>query len=156
MTNDAQAFSIRPARPGDLDQVIAIDERVTGIAKRAYWRDLHERYTTRQPEERFFYVAQSTAPHERGRILGFIIGEVRAWEFGSEPCGWVFAISVDPEARQEGIGEALLEAITESFRRIGVRTLRTVIARDNHLLMSFFRSEGMRAGPYLQLEKELD
>jgi hypothetical protein len=37
-----------------------------------------------------------------------------------------------------------------------VRTVRTMIARDNHPLMSFFRSEGMTTGPYLQLENELD
>jgi hypothetical protein len=31
-----------------------------------------------------------------------------------------------------------------------------MVARDNHLHMTFFRSEGMMAGPYIQLEKDLD
>ena len=34
--------------------------------------------------------------------------------------------------------------------------MRTMMARDNHLLMSFFRSQGMMAGPYIELEKALD
>jgi hypothetical protein len=31
-----------------------------------------------------------------------------------------------------------------------------MISRKNHELLSFFRSEGLTAGPYLQLEKELN
>ena len=36
--------SIRPARPGDLAAVTAIDARVTGLAKPAYWRGIFRRY----------------------------------------------------------------------------------------------------------------
>ncbi|MGI9412429.1 MAG: GNAT family N-acetyltransferase [Hyphomicrobiales bacterium] len=141
---------IRPAQDRDLDQVIALDERITGINKRDYIADLFERYRTRRPEQRFFYVAENA-----GRVIGFVVGEIRAWEFGSEPCGWVFAISVDPELREDGVGAGLLDRISESFRDAGVSRLRTMISRNNHLLMAFFRSRGMIAGPYLQLEKDL-
>ena len=143
-------FAIRPVEANDLDQVIALDERVTGISKRDYINDLFERYRTRRPDQRFFYVAENA-----GRVSGFVIGEIRAWEFGSEPCGWVFAISVDPDLREDGVGAALLDRISARFREAGVTRLRTMISRNNHLLMSFFRSRGMMAGPYLQLEKDL-
>jgi hypothetical protein len=33
--------------------------------------------------------------------------------------------------------------------------MRTMVARDNQLHLLFFRGEGMKAGPYIQLEKEL-
>ena len=36
------------------------------------------------------------------------------------------------------------------------RAMRTMVARDNRLHLLFFRGEGMMAGPYIQLEKELD
>ena len=39
-----------------------------------------------------------------GRVCGFVIGEVRDWEFGAPPCGWLFAIDVMPSARQGGVG----------------------------------------------------
>lgn len=154
MTEQVAHVAIRKAEKGDLDQVIALDERVTGINKRDYINDLFKRYRTRRPEQRFFYVANSSAD-SGGRVIGFVIGEVRAWEFGSEPCGWVFAISVDPDAREDGVGAALLDTISESFVQAGVQRLRTMISRNNHLLMSFFRSRGMMAGPYLQLEMDL-
>jgi ribosomal protein S18 acetylase RimI-like enzyme len=145
---------IRPAEAADLAQVIALDERITRVAKAGYWHDLHARYQTRGSGEGFFFVAER-AQTEGRQILGFVIGEVRAWEFGSAPCGWVFALSVHPDARQSGVGERLLVAISDAFKGAGVDTMRTMILRDNHLLMSFFRSEGLMAGPYIQLEKEL-
>ena len=93
---------------------------------------------------------------QQGRVVGFITGEVRAFEFGSEPCGWVFALNVDPEIRVHNVGTRLFEALCETFRRAGVEKVRTMLNRDNHLVLSFFRSLGMMAGPFIQLEKDLD
>ena len=90
------------------------------------------------------------------RIEGYMIGEVRDWEVGAPPCGWVFAINVRPEARVGGIGARLLQAIGAGFRACGVRSLRTLLARDNALVLSFFRSQGLMAAPVIPLEKVLD
>jgi GNAT superfamily N-acetyltransferase len=147
---------IRRADVGDVQAVAVLDEQVTGIAKPGYWTDIFERYGERRLAERFFLVAEHADPGRSKSLLGFIIGEIRAWEFGSEPCGWVFAFSVTPGARLQGVGTRLFEAISAEFRRAGVDKMRTMVARTNHLHLSFFRSEGMMAGPYLQLEMELD
>jgi ribosomal protein S18 acetylase RimI-like enzyme len=155
-TADADKFTVRPVRAADVRQVIALDQRVTGLAKPAYWQDIFERYGRRRQAERHFLVAEARAKNDRMPILGFITGEVRAWEFGSAPCGWVFALSVEPRARQHGVGDALFGAISREFKKAGVTKMRTMVARDNRLHMLFFRGEGMMAGPYLQLEKELE
>ncbi len=146
---------VRDGVAGDVDAVIALDEQVTGIAKAGYWHSLFEGEDAPHAGRRHFLIAEEageTDPH----LAGFIIGEVRAWEFGSHPCGWVFAISVDPNARLDGIGSRLLEEISDCFKAEGVTRMRTMMARNNHLLMSFFRSHGMMAGPYIELEKDLD
>ena len=157
MSECKNGFSIRKAVPNDAASLVSLDERVTGMRKTDYWHDLFKRLRVRPPADLFIYLAEPAQGVEGdARVLGFVIGEVRAWEFGSDQCGWVFAIGVDPQARELGIGEALLARISDSFREVGVRTVRTMIARDNHLLMSFFRSEGMTAGPYLQLELGLE
>ena len=142
---------VRPVRRADLDQVIAIDATVTGLEKRPYWASVYRRYGTGDRSEQQFLVALA-----HGRVVGFVIGEVRDWEFGSPPCGWVFAIDVDPQARLGGVGTRLLEAISASFRRAGVRKLRTMLARDDTLILSFFRSQGMMAGPLISLEMDLE
>lgn len=143
--------SIRPARPGDLAAVTAIDARVTGLAKPAYWRGIFRRYGRGTKADRHLLVADAG-----GEVVGFVIGEVRDWEFGSPPCGWVFAIDVHPDARLSGVGTKLLAAMVRGFRRAGVRTVRTILSRENSLVLSFFRSQGMMAGPFIPLEMELD
>ena len=140
-----------PARRADLAEVIALDARVTGVEKRSYWQRIYRRYGIAVAgDQRHFLVAVAG-----GRVVGFMIGEVRDWEFGSPPCGWVFAIDVDPDARQRGIGTLLLAAMSAKFRRAGVRHLRTLLARENTLILSFFRSQGMMAGGLIPLEMEL-
>ncbi len=150
------AVRVRRVQAADIPHVITLDTRVTRLAKAEYWNDVFRRYGKQRRHERFFLVAENPVSRADSRLLGFIIGEVRAWEFGSAPCGWVFALSVEPKARLHGIGSALLEAISGEFKKAGVRKMRTMVARDGRLPLLFFRSEGMIAGPYIQLEKELD
>ncbi len=155
-TNVESAVSVRRVRAADISQVVALDTRVTKLAKAGYWNDIFRRYGKQRSHERFFLVAENRKGRPDSRLLGFIIGEVRAWEFGSSPCGWVFALSVEPKTRLQGIGSALFEAISGEFRKAGVSKMRTMVARDGRLPLLFFRGEGMIAGPYIQLEKDLD
>lgn len=150
------AVRVRRVQAADIPRVIALDARVTRLAKAEYWNDIFHRYGKRRRHERFFFVAEHRMHRAETRFLGFIIGEIRAWEFGSTPCGWVFALSVEPKMRLRGIGSALFEAISGEFKKAGVGKMRTMVARDGHLPLLFFRSEGMMAGPYIQLEKDLD
>jgi ribosomal protein S18 acetylase RimI-like enzyme len=149
-TRAGAGLRIRPVDAADLDQVIAIDADITGKKKLDYWYELFHRYGASRSRQRLFLVAEAA-----GEIQGFVIGEVRDWEFGSPPCGWVFGISVRPGARLAGIGTRLLEAICAGFRHAGVDKVRTLIARDNSLLLSFFRSHAMMAAPVIPLEKDL-
>ncbi len=147
----APVVSIRSVRPADLAQVIAIDSIVTGLEKSEYWRTIHRRYGDAERAGRRFLVAEAG-----GRVAGFVIGEVRDWEFGSPPCGWVFAIDVHPQFRLGGLGTQLISAMADWFRSEGVATMRTILARDNVLILSFFRSLGMTTGPFIPLEIDLE
>lgn len=142
---------IREAVKSDLPEVIALDEEVTGLAKRQYWKESMAFGGSRRRQPRFLLIAE-----KRGRIEGFILGEIRSWEFGEPPCGWVFAIQVRSKSRLKGTATRLFEAICNEFRRAGVTKVRTLMARDNHLVLSFFRSQGMMAGPFIELETSLE
>jgi len=144
------AIGVRAIDSRDLSEVIAIDAEASGLEKVDYWYELFHRYGTRGRQQRFFLVAE-----ESNRIQGFIIGEVRDWEFGSPPCGWIFGVAVRRSARLGGVGSVLLEAILECFRRAGVDKVRTMTGRDNNLVLSFFRSQGMMAAPFIPLELDL-
>jgi ribosomal protein S18 acetylase RimI-like enzyme len=132
-------------------QIATLDATVTGLHKAAYWQRVYRRYGVGSQGQRHFLVAEMD-----GRVCGFVIGEVRDWEFGAPPCGWLFAIDVMPSARQMGVGALLLAALAQRFRRVGVNTLRTIVASSNAMIQSFFRSQGMRAGHLLPLEMNLE
>jgi len=145
------AEPIRPATAADVPGVIALDADVTGLRKPDYWHDMFARYGARHDGARFFLAAGSAE-----RIDGFIVGEVRAWEFGSSPSGWIFAVQVRARLRVQGLGSRLFAAVCERFRAAGVDRVRTMVARDNTEIHSFFRSQGMTAGPFIELEMRLD
>lgn len=149
MRSAKEDLQIRPARAADLPSLIALDAEVTGIGKPAYWQELFAR-SQATGEKAFLLVAE-----HGDRLEGFIVGEVRAWEFGSPPCGWIFAVQVRPKGRLKGVGTRLFEAICDAFRSAGVENIRTMLARNDALLLAFFRSQGMMAGPFLQLELKL-
>lgn len=145
----AERFVVRRAAVDDIPGVIRIDASNTGLAKPDYWRTQFERFGGRP--QRYFLVADRD-----GQVIAFIVGEVRAWEFGSPPCGWIFAIGVDAESRMGRLGTRLFDAIMDRFRADGVDTVRTMVRVEDQLLMSFFRSQGMTAGPSIQLEIPVD
>jgi ribosomal protein S18 acetylase RimI-like enzyme len=149
-THETAQFTVRAAESADLPAISALDRRITGIAKPDYWREMLRRYGD-GPADRYFLVAETAG----GGLLGFVIGEVRAWEFGSPPAGWVFAINVDPETRLGGVGTRLFDEVCTRFKAAGVRSVRTMVDRRDHLILSFFRSQGMMAGPSLELEMEI-
>lgn len=138
--------AIRGAKADDIEAVSAIDASITDLSKPDYWADMFARYGNR--ENRFFLIAED----QNQKLIGFIIGEVRAWEFGSKPCGWVFAIGVDPQTRLNKVGSSLFLAICDCLAKAGVDTVRTMLARDDELNMTFFRSQGMMGGSFIQLE----
>jgi len=141
---------IRNAIPSDVDAVIALDLVITQEAKPDYWREVFVHYMTGGSRAGLFLVVETDAT-----VIGFIIGEVRAWEFGSQPCGWVFVLAVSPDVRNMGIGKLMIEELSARWKQAGITTARTMIDRDDKLTSSFFRSMGLRAGRYIELEKQL-
>jgi ribosomal protein S18 acetylase RimI-like enzyme len=115
--------------------------------KQVYWRRVFDHYVRGDRADRHVLVAEIN-----DTVIGFIIGEVRAWEFGSPPCGWVFALAVSPTARQLGVGNRMFAEICTCLKRLGATTVRTMVERDDRLTMSFFRSQGLSTGRYVELE----
>jgi len=140
---------IRDAVQEDLIEIIKLDAQNTGIEKEDYWQAAFDRFGN---EGSGFFLVAETENH----FCGYILGEVRAWEFGSPPCGWVFALGVYNDSREMGVGSKLFDSICLHYKDVGIKKVRTMLARSDHLNMSFFRSQGMRGGPFIQLEKNVD
>jgi len=90
-------------------------------------------------------------------IVGFIIGEIRIWEFGiGEKTGWIRILGVDPDFQRRGIGRKLGEALLEHFERRGIKRVRTMAEWYTGDLISFFKSLGFDMLNMIPLEKELN
>jgi len=147
--NSASELLIRSADETDLAAIMTFDERSNKDANPRYWQEMFARYGADENKQLFLVCEAGDA------IVGFIIGEIRDWEFGSNPCGWVFALGVRPDIRLSGIATRLYTALCGFFKTAGVSTVRTMLARQDIDSLSFFRSQGMMAGPYVQLEREI-
>ena len=146
-------FDVRTVTRADSAAIVALDAEITGTDKSAYWADILDRFAGADKRlQRYFLVATST----NDELVGFIVGEIRAWEFGSPPCGWVLALSVSPQHRERGIGALLLNELCAELRKSGVTTIRTMVLGNDRVNLSCFRGEGLAAGPYIELEKRLD
>ncbi|MCP4182954.1 MAG: GNAT family N-acetyltransferase [Hyphomicrobiales bacterium] len=145
------AAIIRKVTDADLASIVALDEKVAKIAKPDYWLGIFEGYATWRLNERFFLAAEAQEYKPDLQILGYFVGEIRGWEFGSEPCGWIFAFSVGPGTREQGVGENLLEAISHNFRAAGVRTMRTMVARQNQTLLCILE-QTLRSEPIKKVD----
>jgi ribosomal protein S18 acetylase RimI-like enzyme len=150
--SQALKLSIGPLRPADVAAVVRLDARLTGRRKPAYWKTVFREFvTTGRSSSRV-----GLAARDGERLCGYLMGEVRAFEFGSAPCGWIFAVGVDPGEAHHGIGSALVSEAGRRFARGGVATVRTMVARNDVSMLAFFRSNGFVGGSFTQLELGLD
>jgi ribosomal protein S18 acetylase RimI-like enzyme len=144
-------FTIRKIKPEDGKAVIAIDAIYSGKAKPEYWEErLKLFFGSSKKQVRLGYAAVAAA-----KVIGYILAEARAWEFGSPECGWIFAIGVDPKAARRGVGLALCREVCLKFKTLGIHTVRTMVRKDDVNVLSFFRASGFRAGPFVEMELQL-
>jgi ribosomal protein S18 acetylase RimI-like enzyme len=146
-----KALRIRPLSRADLAGVTRIDAHHTGARKPAYWRRILAEFLS----HRGGHVRVGMAAEVEGRLAGYLLGEVRAFEFGSGPCGWIFAVGVDPARLRLGVASALLAEASRVFRAAGVTRVRTMVRRNDVPVLAFFRSAGFSGGSYVQLELDV-
>jgi GNAT superfamily N-acetyltransferase len=145
------SHQVRPMHRRDLARVEAIYRQLAHEIPPAEWLPVAEQAIDDTGGAPLAWVA--VAPGER--VIGYIIGAIRSWEFGSAPAGWVIAIGVDLEHRKESAGADLLHRLLACFRDRGARTIRTMVRRDDIRVLRFFRNAGFAHGPYTELEMEV-
>jgi GNAT superfamily N-acetyltransferase len=132
----------------DVERVIAIDRAHTGRSRRRFF------------EKRFAAAAarpQDFIPigiHRGGALRGYAIVRILRGEFGREQAVAVLdAVGVEPHSRERGIGRALIDALIAELDRVGVRSLQSQAAWNNHELVRFFAASGFALAPRLVLER---
>jgi len=147
----AEGLKVRDLSRRDLDAVVRIDALHTSLRKRAYWLRVFDDFLKRPAAA----PRVGLGAEVRGTLAGYLLGEVRAFEFGSPPCGWVFAVGVDRRFLRRGVASALLGEACRRFARFKVDRVRTMVRRTDVPVLSFFRASGFVGGPFVQLDRSI-
>ena len=132
----------------DVERVITIDRTHSGRSRRRFF------------EKRF--AAAAARPDDyvhigamRGGVMrGFAIARILRGEFGYEHAVAVLdAIGVEATSQERGIGQALMEALSDIMRQKGVGLLQTQADWTNHDLLRFFSAAGFKLAPRLVLQR---
>jgi len=140
---------VRPLNELDIEGVIKIDERITGRYRPEFWEERVGYYLRRDPDA-------SQVAEMDGKVIGFMLGDIRAGEFGlEEPGGWIERFGVDPDHRGRDLGTKLFAAITAHFKAAGAGTIRTLVDTNEAGVAGFLNALGFKPSKLQALEIEI-
>lgn len=142
---------VRAMRESDLGRLTALDRRITGRDRAAYFaRRLDE--AMNESDVRVSLVAEVD-----GEPAGFIMARVDFGAFGRlEPVAVLDTIGVDPDRQGQGVGRALLSQLLINLTTLRVERVRTEQGWNEHALLQFFAACGFAPAQTLCLEHALD
>jgi len=140
---------IRPLDELDLGAIVKIDERITGIYRPDVWEKRVLYYLRRDPES-------SQVAEIGGRVVGFMLGDVRDGEFGiEEPSGWIERFGIDPDFRGKDLGKQMFDAIRRHFSEQGATRVRTMVNRKDPGVAGFLDAMGFAPSSLEALEMDV-
>src|SRR5512134_1169666 len=94
---------IRSVQPTDLEEIVRVDEKLTGQTRKDAWQARLEIAALRPPWTGL--VAEAD-----GHVVGYLFGWAGESEFGmTGPTGWIDLVGLDPRYRGLGVGRELVE-----------------------------------------------
>ncbi len=143
--------AIRPMEERDIPRAVEIESVIMGAKRSTTLRGSLTAYLAKG-ERNACLVAES-----EGRVVGFLVGDIRTWDFGEDQeIGWIKIVGIDPAYQGHGVGKALGEALLRYFEERGVKTVRTTVEWDAGDLVAYFRTLGFERSGFIGLEKTLD
>ena len=132
----------------DVERVITIDHTHSGRSRRRFFERRFAAAAAR-PDDSVHIGAM-----RGGAMRGFAIARILRGEFGYEQAVAVLdAIGVEATSQERGIGQALMEALSDIMRQKGVGQLQTQADWTNHDLLRFFSAAGFKLAPRLVLQR---
>ena len=140
------SITVRRMHTQDAEDVLRIDEKITGTPNEAQWESRIIDQMTRNP-------LGCLVAEAEGKVVGFIFGEIRGWEFAIPKSGWIEIVGVDPEYHGKGVARVLIEKLHVYFRNHNVERVMTMVNWNDPGLVSFFRALGFERSEFIILEK---
>ena len=149
MSEITTAARIRPLDELDISGIVRIDEKISGIYRPEVWETRVMYYTRRDP-------GASQVAEFGGKVVGFMLGDLRAGEFGlEEPSGWIERFGIDPDHRGHDLGRRMFDVIRAHFVAEGARSVRTLVDTTDAGVAGFLKAIGFTPAPLQALEIRL-
>src|SRR5206468_7815822 len=118
-------IAIRPMEERDIPRAVEIESAILGAKKSTTLRGSLTAYLAKG-ERNACVVAEA-----EGKVVGFLVGDIRAWDFGEDQeIGWIRIVGIDPAFQGHGVGNALGDALMRYFETRGMTTVRTDVGLD--------------------------
>ncbi len=143
-------IKVRRLQFGDEEAILEIDYRIVGPDRAPTWHQQVRRYLDR------YYPPVSHVAISGEQIVGFILGDVRGWEYGLPSAAWIDIMGVDPNYQHRGVGRMLVEAFMEQCKQQGIDEVHAFMREGDDMVSGFFGSLGFGKGPLMHLVRKVD
>jgi ribosomal protein S18 acetylase RimI-like enzyme len=140
------SVTVRKMRTQDAEAVLRINEKITGTPHEAQWESKIIDHLSSHP-------LGCLVAEAEGIVVGFILGDIRGWEFAIPKSGWIEIVGVDPKYQGKGVARALIEKLHVYFRNHNVERVMTMVNWNDVGLVSFFRTLGFERSEFIILDK---
>ena len=125
-------YTIRAMEINDYEEMINLWKNTEGVGINDYddSRNGINKFLQRNPKTCF--VAESTANEIIGTILGGYDGRR----------GLIYHLMVEPEYRNQGIGNKLLEEVEKYFAKEGIKRIYIITFKENEIGNNFWEGNG--------------
>ena len=141
-----QPVKIRKMLTEDVTKILEIDQKLVGKERSPSWPQRVTRYLE------MYYPPLCHVAEVDGQVVGFILGDIRGWEYALAPSGWIDIMGVAPEVQGQGIGKKLIEAFVLECQQHKMKTHIMVREADARLQM-FLASASFHRGGLIEFEK---
>ncbi|MHA1270424.1 MAG: GNAT family N-acetyltransferase [Candidatus Helarchaeota archaeon] len=131
---------IREYNPSDENKVYNINKRTLEISFKSLYNIFHRNY----PD--LFLVAEDPTTSE---IIGFILVSITK-KFEAQDTGLVYAIAIDPNYQNKGIGKELIKKLTENLIKRDISSLYLHVKETNNKAIKFYSSLGFKTLEFIK------
>ena len=145
---DESKLRTRPMEHEDIQAVLAIDRRITGVRRAVTYTDLITGDLGK-------VLDLSVVAELRGEVVGFILARLAVVGEPVSEAGWIQILGVDPDHWRLGIAAKMIDFLMERCHSKGLRTVRIMVNERDSQLQGFLQHIGFNRGQLIDYAKNL-